>query len=129
MSRKWSPAEIKTLMRHHEAGLSQTEIAERMGRTHGSVHGVFKRIRDRSDALSLEGKTLDERGNAKIIEAAQRPNDPAYACLAHWRDLDRHHPRGWPSLRIPPDYRSKIRTYHAEHNSITGSSAAMCAGY
>lgn len=53
----------------------------------------------------------------------------AECCAEHWYDLARHHPKGWGSYRIPPDYHSKVRTYHAEHNSITGSSAAMCAGY
>lgn len=61
--------------------------------------------------------------------AAEERRRMAEQCFAHWQDLACHHPRGYGSLRIPPDYHSKVRAYHAGHNSIAGSSAAMCAGY
>jgi hypothetical protein len=127
MSKKWTQTETRTLIRHLEAGKSQNEIADLMGKTQGSVHGMVKRIRDREDKLDF-GLALDARGAKTVVAPAPKQNDGAYACLAHWRDLDQHHPRGWPSYRIPPDYHSKIRTSISAERSLTGSAAAMCSG-
>jgi len=72
----------------------------------------------RSQAIGVEHRS-----------AAEERRRMAEQCFAHWQDLARHHPRGYGSLRIPPDYHSAIRTYPAETQSLLGSPAASCAGF
>lgn len=51
------------------------------------------------------------------------PPPPLYLqCMAHWRDLDREHPQGWGSLRIPSEHPKRMEGYVPLDMSLTGSS-------
>jgi hypothetical protein len=72
------------------------------------------------------------RGQAIGVEhrsAAEERRRMAEQCFAHWQDLACHHPRGYGSLRIPPDYHSAVRPSYPVTQSLLGSPAASCAGF
>ncbi len=62
-----------------------------------------------------------------IEDTAKMKQVHARECIDHWLDLQKHHPRGWPSLRIPVDqYPATSRPIAPVNLSAMGSPAAMC---
>jgi hypothetical protein len=121
----WTKRDVECLADLWSTGMTIDEMSVIMRRSKGAISGVVVRHRRRGDArFALRGADLANR--KPLPQREPPPPDPRQACFEHWRDLDRHHPRGWASYRIESEFRSTVRP-SGFFLSIVGSSAATCA--
>jgi transposase len=120
----WTDAETEQAARLFADGMFYKDIAKATNRTEKAVKAFLARVRRNNDPRfpHREPKLSRRKEPSNTVQ----PLDVRQACLAHWRDLDKHHPRGWPSLRIAPDYATPIMRPSGSHLSLVGSAAAMC---
>jgi hypothetical protein len=138
----------RSILADSKDGLSPAQIASRWGVKEMQVRTIIANLRRLGHLPPLSDAEADaELDRKEQVRRAQKErergryivsNEPLSIfeskevkmrqCLAHWRDLDLHHPSGWPSYRIEPDsYVTNIRPSMAHSMSLTGSPAAMAA--
>lgn len=149
MSKKGLSDKSKSIIRDLYSGQTVAEIAARWGIAEGKIRIIIGNLRrtgylpmlaaDEAEAEEQRKKEVKREARKREREAIDRhgKNDRSLLgqrqdfrqqCFNHWRDLDKHHPQGWPSLRLPAEsYVSKIRPSMANHHSLFGSPSALAA--
>lgn len=133
----------KSYIRDLEDGQTPTQIAERWGIPVHHVTAAIAQLRRTGHLPKIDEPYSEEVERERELRRARRQREKIATlaaevpsthekrrmqCLAHWRDLDQHHPRGWASYRITTaDYTTSIRPSVADVRSMVGSVAAACA--
>lgn len=106
-------------------GMLVKSIAATLNRTEMAVKSLLRKMRMDGDPR-FPRRDPPRKPRSDKYTSQTVIFDAPQACLAHWRDLDRHHPSGWASYRITgTDYRTASRP-SGSHLSLVGSAAAMC---
>ena len=97
------------IIAYWNAGKSKTEIMTSMKVCWHSMSDVINSllargiIQPRDEYALVKSEVLND-------DPQRNRNRDIRACLEHWRDLDREHPQGWGSYRVPPHTRGP--SYH-----------------
>jgi hypothetical protein len=128
--------------------LTPKQIADRWAVSEGKVRSVLSNLRqlgylpplspEEQQEEDLRKKAVKNASRRKERGRYVRSNGPlpvierkdimAKRCFAHWRDLAKHHPTGFGSIRVTRDKVISTTGSASQWLSLTGSSADMCAG-